>query len=115
LNRAWLHVDEFPNVTIQILKSVAIHKTMVLRFIVVAPPAATALRTISSTFTRLSRDKPTSTSVYFLASQISLGVKVLNFSLLAAYENIVSHDHACSRLVGKLLIKTEAELGEKLD
>jgi hypothetical protein len=38
LNRAWLHVDELPNVTIQILKSVAIHKTMVLRFIVSGAP-----------------------------------------------------------------------------
>ena len=34
LSRAWLHVDQFPNVTIQILKSMAIHKTIVLRLIV---------------------------------------------------------------------------------
>src|SRR5262245_5878317 len=31
---AWLHVDNFPNVAIKVLKSMPIHKTVILWFIV---------------------------------------------------------------------------------
>src|SRR5215208_3511987 len=34
VHRAWLHINQLPNVTIQILEPVSIHKTMVLRLIV---------------------------------------------------------------------------------
>src|SRR5215831_7942667 len=56
----------------------------------VLPPAATALRTSSSTFCRLSAVKHTSTSVLFVASQISFGVKDLNFGLVKSITKMSS-------------------------
>ena len=43
LDGTWLHVDQFPDVAIEVLKSVAIHESVVLRFIVGGPAAGARL------------------------------------------------------------------------
>jgi hypothetical protein len=48
------------------------------------------LRTISSTFSRLSVDKQTSTSVLLVASQTSLGVNILNYASVSSMTKISS-------------------------
>jgi hypothetical protein len=78
--RAWLHVNQLPNVAIQILKAVSIYETVVLRLFVIYTAGGDCLASNFIDLPWLSEDKRTSTSMYFFESQISLGVKVLNFS-----------------------------------
>jgi hypothetical protein len=67
------HIDQFPNMAVQVLKPMVVHEAMVLRFVVGAATGVDGFADMSSTFARLSDDRHTSTSVLFVASQICLG------------------------------------------
>jgi hypothetical protein len=54
-----LHVDDFPQVAIQVLEAVLVHEPVACDFLGVVPPAATAVPTMSSTFLRLSTERQT--------------------------------------------------------
>jgi hypothetical protein len=64
--------------SVQVLKSVTIHKTVVLRLVASRAAGGGGFANYLVDFPRLLADKHTKTSVLLVASQICFGVKVLN-------------------------------------
>src|SRR5215470_16032000 len=115
LYRALLHEGEFPNMSVEVLKSVTIHKTVVLRLVEGCASSSTRLANHFIDFTPTGRRQT--------HQDLSILGCVANFSWCECFEfwvsqqhhvNVVAHDHASCSVVGELRVKAEPQLGKEL-
>src|SRR5262249_50184851 len=115
LYRALLHEGEFPNMSVEVLKSVSVHETVVLRLVKGCASSCTGLANHFIDFTPAGRRQ----------TYQDLGILgcVANFPWRERFElwmsqqhhvNVVAYDHAGRSVVGELRVKTEPELRKKL-
>jgi hypothetical protein len=116
LNRAGIHVGQFPYVAVGILKSVPVHETVILRLVVsrssssdrfanqIVDFASTVARQADQDLGALSRvaDFFWREGFEFLLSQ-------------QHYKNVFADDHASGGFVSELGIEREAEFGKEID
>src|SRR5919109_1749862 len=113
---AWLHIDNFPNVAIEVLKSMSIHKTVILWFIVGCAAGDDGLaHHFIDVFSALRRQ----THQHFCTFRgITNGFGSKSLELVLSQEHdeyVLAHNHASGRLVSKLRIECEIEFRKKLD
>jgi hypothetical protein len=113
---AGFHEDDFPYVSIQILKPVSIHKPVVLWFIVGGSASGDGLaHELIDVFSAVDRE----THKHFSAFRgITNGFGRERLKLVMSqehHEDVIAHDHAGGCLVSKLGVKTEAEFRKELD
>src|SRR5262245_50765709 len=115
LYRALLHEGEFPNMSVEVLKSVSVHETVVLRLVEGCASSCTGLANHFIDFTPAGRRQ----------TYQDLGILgcVANFPWCERFElwmsqqhhvNVVAHDHAGRSVVGELRVKAEPELRKKI-
>jgi hypothetical protein len=113
---AWFHVDHFPNVTIEILKSVLIHEPMIVRLLVGPPSTGNGLLYhVIDLLLALTRETHQHLRV---RGGVADGIRGQGLELIVGHqhdEDVVAHDHATGCLIGNLRMKRETELREERD
>src|SRR5919109_347356 len=116
VHRAWLHVNQFPNVAIEVLKSMSIHKTVILWFIVGGPAGGDCLVNHFIDFFSALRGQTHKHFCTFRGITDFFGSKSLELILSQQHDEYVrAHNHASGRLVSKLRIEFEIEFSKELD
>src|SRR6266511_5291456 len=112
---AWLHVDNFPHVAIEVLKSMAIHKTVILWFIVGCSAGGDCLANYFIDFFSALRRQTHQHFCTFRGITNCFGSKSLELVLSQEHdEDVLAHNHASGRLVSKLRIEFEIEFSKEL-
>jgi hypothetical protein len=112
----WPHVYDFPNVAIDVLKPMPIHKSVVLWFIVGGSASGDGLaHELIDVFSAVDRETHKHFSAFRGITNI-FGRECLKLLMSQEHhEDVIAHDHAGGSLVSKLGVKTEAEFRKELD
>src|SRR5262245_20563099 len=112
---ALLHEGEVPNMSVEVLKSVNIHKTEVLRLVKGCASSCTGLANHFIDFIP-ARRRQTYQDLGILGCVANVPWRE-RFELWMSQQhhvNVVAHDHAGRSVVGELRVKAEPELRKKL-